>query len=67
MLGYQLTFIAFTDHKDNTINGLKVSERILRLPLSLEEYVLTFEYLLGKTKKKMMLLRMLYPFCALIA
>ena len=42
MLGYPI--IVFTDHKNNTFNGLKVSDRVLRLLLFLEEYGVTFEY-----------------------
>jgi hypothetical protein len=49
LLGYSI--IAFTDHKNNTFNGLKASDRVLRLYLLLEEYGVTFEYLPGKTKK----------------
>jgi hypothetical protein len=42
--------IVFTDHKNNTLNGLKASDRILLLRwlLLLEEYGVTFEYLPGK-------------------
>jgi hypothetical protein len=48
LLGYPI--IVFTDHKNNTFNGLKGSERILRTRwiLILEEYGVTFEYLTGK-------------------
>jgi hypothetical protein len=42
--------IVVTDHKNNTFNGLKASERILRCFLLLEEYGVTFEYLPGKRK-----------------
>jgi hypothetical protein len=42
--------IVFTDHKNNTVNGLKASDHILRTCwlLLLEEYGVTFEYLLRK-------------------
>jgi hypothetical protein len=46
LLGYPV--IAFTDHKNNTFNGLKASDRVLRWLLLLEEYGVTFEYLPGK-------------------
>jgi hypothetical protein len=48
LLGYPI--IVFTDHKNNTFNGLKASVRILRTCclLLLEEYGVTFEYLPGK-------------------
>jgi hypothetical protein len=40
----------FTDHKNNTFNGLKDSDRVLLTcwHLLLEEYGVTFEYLPGK-------------------
>jgi hypothetical protein len=44
--GYSI--IVFTDHKNNTFNGLKASDRVLRWLLPLEEYGVTFEYLSGK-------------------
>jgi hypothetical protein len=50
LLGYPI--IVFTDHKNNTFNGLKASNSDLVLLtcwlLLLEEYGVTFEYLPGK-------------------
>jgi hypothetical protein len=48
LLGYPI--IVFTDHMNNTFNGLKASDCILLTCwlLLLEEYGVTFEYLLGK-------------------
>jgi hypothetical protein len=48
LLGYPI--IIFTGHKNNTFNGLKASDRVLRTCwlLLLEEYGVTFEYLSGK-------------------
>jgi hypothetical protein len=48
LLGYPI--IVFTGHKNNTFNGLKASDRVLRTCwlLLLEEYRVTFEYLPGK-------------------
>jgi hypothetical protein len=50
LLGYHKPIIVFTVHKNNTFNGWKVSDRILRTCwlLLLEEYGVTFEYLPGK-------------------
>jgi hypothetical protein len=67
LLGYHLPIMVFTDHKNNTFNGLKASDRVLLTSwlLLLEEYGVTFEYLPGK--KNVVLLRMLYPVLILIA
>jgi hypothetical protein len=48
LLGYPI--IVFTDHKNNTFNDLKASDRVLLTCwlLLLEEYGVTFEYLPGK-------------------
>ena len=46
LLGYPI--IVFKVHKNNTFNGLKASDRLLRCLLLLEEYGVTFEYLPGK-------------------
>jgi hypothetical protein len=46
LLGYPS--IAYTDHKNNTFNDLKASDCVLYQLLLLEEYGVTFEYLLGK-------------------
>jgi hypothetical protein len=45
--------IVFIDHKNNTFNGLKASDRVLCTCwlLLLEEYGVTFEYLPGKRKR----------------
>jgi hypothetical protein len=50
LLGYPHPIIVFTDHKNNTFNGLKASDRVLLTCwlLLLEEYGVTFEYLPGK-------------------
>jgi RNase H-like domain found in reverse transcriptase len=40
--------IVYTDHKNNTFNGLKASDCVLRWLLLLEEYGVSFEYLPGK-------------------
>jgi hypothetical protein len=50
LLGYHQPIIVFTDHKNNTFNSLKASDRVLRTCwlLLLEEYGVTFEYLSGK-------------------
>jgi hypothetical protein len=52
-LGYHLPIIVFTDHKNNTFNGLKATDRVLHTCclLLLEEYGVTFEYLPGKKQK----------------
>jgi hypothetical protein len=48
LLGYPIK--VFTDHKSNTLNGLKSTDRVLRTCwlLVLEEYGVKFEYLPGK-------------------
>jgi hypothetical protein len=50
LLGYHYPIIVFTENKNNTFNGFKVSYRVLRTCwlLLLEEYGVTFEYLPGK-------------------
>jgi hypothetical protein len=53
LLAYPI--IVFTDHKNNTFNGLKANtpDRVLLSCwlLLLEEYGVTFEYLPGKKQK----------------
>jgi hypothetical protein len=53
LLGYHEPIIVFTNHKNNTFNGLKASDRVLHACwlLLLEEYGVTFEYLPGKKWK----------------
>ena len=46
MLGYPI--IVYTDPKNNTFNGLKASDLVLRWLLLLEEYGVSFEYLPAK-------------------
>jgi hypothetical protein len=55
LLGYHLTIIVFTGHKNNTFNGLKASKCVLHTCwlLLLEEYGVTFEYLPGNKQKNM--------------
>jgi hypothetical protein len=48
LLGYHLPIIVFTDHKNNTFNGLKASDSVMRCLLLLKEYGVTIEYLPGK-------------------
>jgi hypothetical protein len=48
LLGHHVSIIVFTDHKNNTFNGFKDSDRAFRWLLLLEEYGVTFEYLPGK-------------------
>jgi hypothetical protein len=47
LLGYHVSVIVFIDHKNNTFNGLKATDRVLSTCwlLVLEEYGVTFEYL----------------------
>jgi hypothetical protein len=47
LLGYHWPTIVFTDHKNDTFNGLKASDLVSRACwlLLLEEYGVTFEYL----------------------
>jgi hypothetical protein len=56
LLGYYEPIIVFTDHKNNTFNGLKAkdSDRVLRTcwHLLLEQYGVKFEYLPGKKNTK---------------
>jgi hypothetical protein len=65
LLGYHVSIIVFTYHKNNTFNGLKANASgcVLRWLVLLEEYGVTFEYLTRKKK----LLRMLYPILKLMA
>jgi hypothetical protein len=53
LLEYHQSIIVFTDHKNNTFNGLKASDRVLLTCwlLLLEEYEVTFEYLSGNKQK----------------
>jgi RNase H-like domain found in reverse transcriptase len=46
LLGYLI--IVFTDHKNNTFNGFKASDRVLHWLLLLEEYGVIFDYLQEK-------------------
>jgi hypothetical protein len=50
LLGYHEPIIVFTDHKNDTLNGLIASDRVLYTCwlLLLEEYGLKLEYLLEK-------------------
>jgi hypothetical protein len=45
LLEYHLPTIIFTDHKNNTFNGSKASDRVLCWIFLFEEYGVTFEYL----------------------
>jgi hypothetical protein len=67
LLGYHEPIIVFTDHENNTFNGLKASDRVLSWLLLLEEYGVTFEYLSEKKRKMWIISRILYPFLTLIA
>jgi hypothetical protein len=51
LLGYSI--IVFTDHKNNTFNGFKASDRVLMSCwlFLLEEYGVTFEHLPGNKEK----------------
>jgi hypothetical protein len=53
LLFYYEPIIVFTEHKNNTFNGLKASDRVLLTSwlFLLEEYGVTFEYLPGKKQK----------------
>jgi hypothetical protein len=53
LLGYHQPIIDFTDHKNNTFNGLKASDRVLLTCwlLLLEEYGVTYEYVPGNKQK----------------
>jgi hypothetical protein len=55
LLGNHESIIVFTDHKNNTFNGLKASDLVLLLCwlLFLEEYGVTFEYLPGNKQKNL--------------
>jgi hypothetical protein len=46
LLGYPI--IVYKEHTNSTFNGLKVSNCVLCWCLFLEEYLLQFDYLLGK-------------------
>jgi hypothetical protein len=52
LLGYPIIF--FTDHKNNTFNGLNASDYVLHAfwLLLLEKYGVKFEYLPGNRKIK---------------
>jgi hypothetical protein len=52
LLGY--TIIVYTDHKNNTFNGEKASDHVLRGLLLLEENGVTFECLPGRENDKTM-------------
>jgi hypothetical protein len=53
LLGNRQPIVVLTDNKNNTFNGLKASDCILRSwwPLLVEEYGVTFEYLPGNKQK----------------
>jgi hypothetical protein len=53
LVGNHQLIILFTDHKNNTFNGVKASDRVLLLCwlLLLEEYGITLEYLPGKIQE----------------
>jgi hypothetical protein len=61
LLGYSI--LVFTGHENNTFNGFKAEDHVLCWLLFLEEYVDTFEYLLGKKY----ILWMLYSVLMVIA
>jgi hypothetical protein len=50
LLGYPI--IVYTDHKNDTFNGLKALDRIFRWLLLLEEYGATSEYLVENENVK---------------
>jgi hypothetical protein len=56
LLDYHEPIIVFTDHKNNTCNGLKASDCVLHTfwLLLLEEYGVTFEYLPRKKQKNVL-------------
>jgi hypothetical protein len=51
LLGYHYPIIVFTDHKNNTFNGLKASDRVLNWLILIKEYGVSFDYIPGKKLK----------------